>query len=123
MSQEPEQPVAPALIKAAAACDLAAAIALLHSGAAVDVEDADGRTPLWWAAQARCQHLVGVLLDAGADPFHRAHDGETPAAWISRMLAEKPDAGEADVLRRQAQAARLRAGVKVPKKPTGRDTL
>lgn len=123
MSQDPDQSVAPALINAAAACDLAAAIALLGAGAAVDVEDADGRTPLWWAAQARCQHLVHVLLDAGADPFHRAHDGETPAAWISRMLAEMPDAGESDALRRLAQATRLRAGVKIPKKPTGRDTL
>lgn len=53
-------------------------ISLEEVWATLDIPDARGRTPLWWAAQCGASQLVETLLEAGADPTIADVDGKTP---------------------------------------------
>jgi ankyrin repeat protein len=44
----------------------------------VDSVDANGRTPLWWAAWRSDRTMIQKLLDVAADPNHPDKDGVTP---------------------------------------------
>ena len=44
---------------------------LVDWGSTVDIEDEDGRTPLWYAASYGHVDCVDVLLVHGADPDHK----------------------------------------------------
>ncbi len=64
---------------------------LLRTGADVNAQDSDGRTPLGWASRAGNTEMVGLLLDKKADPNAADRKGVTPL-----MLAS--DAGHTRVL-------------------------
>ena len=49
---------------------------LLEHGADVNAQDADGRTPLMFAALSGQATYLPILLDAGADPQIRTHSGK-----------------------------------------------
>lgn len=65
------------LQSAAARGDVAGARAALQAGAAVQVRDLLGRTPLMLAARSGSHELVRVLLAAGARPADRDRQGWT----------------------------------------------
>lgn len=46
--------------------------------AMLNAQDADGYTPLYYAAAVGCITFVDLLLDAGANPYIQASDGNTP---------------------------------------------
>lgn len=53
---------------------------LLHVSAAIDVRDADGNTPLFravFSSQGKGD-VIGLLRDAGADPFLQNNHGVSP---------------------------------------------
>lgn len=57
---------------------------LLESGAQVDRRDADGRTPLSYAAERNSNvEVIRLLLDAGADPLAAGPSGRTPLAYAA----------------------------------------
>jgi ankyrin repeat protein len=51
---------------------------LLEGKAEVDLQDYNGRTPLWYAAERGHEAIVKLLLDAGADIEPKDEDGQTP---------------------------------------------
>ena len=56
---------------------------LLDYGLNPNEPNAEGRTPLFFAENAE---TVRVLLEAGASPFHQAHDGSrAPDCWSSSL--------------------------------------
>ncbi|HEX5053736.1 MAG TPA: ankyrin repeat domain-containing protein [Planctomycetota bacterium] len=59
---------------------------LLEGGAAVDEADAEGMTPLAWAAKVEHGHseVVDLLLAAGADPARTDASGHTPLQWAEQ---------------------------------------
>lgn len=58
---------------------LAAVKVLLQNGAKTNVADSRGRTPLHWAVEGRAEpEIVQLLLDAGALPLAKDHEGKTP---------------------------------------------
>jgi uncharacterized protein len=61
--------------------DLETARILITQGADVNMEQAGGYTPLHQAAAAGLTELTRLLLDAGADPGCRCHQGKTPADY------------------------------------------
>jgi len=61
--------------------DLETARILIAQGAGVNMEQAGGYTPLHQAAAAGLTDLTRLLLDAGADPGCRCHQGKTPADY------------------------------------------
>jgi uncharacterized protein len=72
----------------------AAAVAelLLDLGAPVDAEDLDGNTPLWHATirtrgEGAC---VLLLLERGADPHHRNHQGRTSVELAQALGGDWP---------------------------------
>jgi len=58
--------------------------ALLQSKAEVAVADADGLTPLHWAARAGNLEIVGLLVRAGASVNAQDGSGQTPLHWAAR---------------------------------------
>src|SRR5579864_5113292 len=58
----------------------AAAIEMIAKKAGVNLAEADGSTPLLWAANLNDQDLVVRLLKAGAEPKVRNQLGSTPLA-------------------------------------------
>jgi uncharacterized protein len=54
---------------------------LIAQGADVNMEVAGGYTPLHLAASAGLEELTRLLLEAGADPGCRCHQGKTPADY------------------------------------------
>ena len=44
---------------------------LLCLGVSVDINDNDGRTPLWFAARNGCVSCVDFLLNHGASSHHK----------------------------------------------------
>ncbi|KAF2794724.1 Cullin repeat-containing protein [Melanomma pulvis-pyrius CBS 109.77] len=54
---------------------------LLNKGLNVDLEDADGRTPLSHAAQNTDEDLVLLLLSHGASINAPDHNGKVPQSW------------------------------------------
>ena len=67
-----------ALLSAAASGDVAQTASLLDHGAAVDVRDELGRTPLMRAVMQSRLEVVRLLLDRGADPNVADNTGDTP---------------------------------------------
>jgi ankyrin repeat protein len=61
--------------------DLETARILIAQGADVNAEQAGGYTPLHQAAAAGLADLTRMLLEAGADPGCRCHQGKTPADY------------------------------------------
>jgi hypothetical protein len=61
--------------------DLETVRILLAQGADVNMEQAGGYTPLHQAAAAGQEELTRMLLEAGADPGCRCHQGKTPADY------------------------------------------
>lgn len=55
---------------------------LAAAGANLDAGDADGYTPLMWAALENRYDIVSALLEAGADPSIRSRDGDSLAELI-----------------------------------------
>jgi ankyrin repeat protein len=51
---------------------------LLDHGASVDARDAQGRTPLFWAASRGLESIATVLLQAGASCKARDKARRTP---------------------------------------------
>jgi uncharacterized protein len=54
----------------------------------------EGITPLWWLPDddAKAMAIVNLLLDAGADPSARNHEGRTAADWArQRAMTEVAD--------------------------------
>ena len=66
------------LLEAAGKGDNDAVKKLLDRGAAVNVKDPDGRTPLTEAVWGNHVAIVKLLLEKGADPGARKTDGATP---------------------------------------------
>jgi ankyrin repeat protein len=73
---------------------------LLDAGADPNAADADGMTPLHFAAAQGSVDVVRLLLDAGADPNAKSANGETPlyvavrnttpaALGVMRLLRER----------------------------------
>jgi ankyrin repeat protein len=54
---------------------------LIDQGADVNMEQAGGYTPLHQAAAAGQLELTQILLEAGANPLCRCHQGKTPADY------------------------------------------
>jgi uncharacterized protein len=83
---------------AAQGCSTAVAGLLLSRGVPVDAEDLDGNTPLWNATlRTRGEgSIIDLLVEHGADPTHRNHDGRTPAelaAALGGIRSSLPHAG------------------------------
>lgn len=85
---------------------------LLDGGANIEIEDRNGRTPLFFAVDGR---MVSLLLDAGADPLHSASGDyrnplvaylEGPIFWRS---GDPEPAQSLDAFRRMLVAARGKA--------------
>ena len=55
----------------------------LERGADVNVRDANGETPLHWAAEEGKKETVALLLEHGADVNARGEDGATPLHWAA----------------------------------------
>jgi hypothetical protein len=57
--------------------------AVLHKGAAIEAEDAHGRTAIFYylATSNVTPATLTLLLDAGANINHQAKDGRTPLMW------------------------------------------
>jgi ankyrin repeat protein len=52
---------------AAYRCDLARLVkAFIEAGARVNVKNAEGQMPLWFAEQMKCREIKGLLIQAGA---------------------------------------------------------
>jgi ankyrin repeat protein len=65
--------------------------AMIAQGAAFNVPDSDGRTPLHWALYRRRLRMVRVLIDHGADVNATAKDGETPLLIAASIPAVSPE--------------------------------
>lgn len=85
---------------AARAGDLAAVARLLATGAAVDAQDPQGRTPLLLAVAANRPDVAQALLAAGASPNVQADNRDTPwllagasgrTAILAAMIPRGPD--------------------------------
>ena len=61
---------------------------LIAQGADVNMEQAGGYTPLHQAAAAGLTELTGILLEAGANPASRCHQGKTPADYARERQHE-----------------------------------
>ena len=83
----------PGLCFAAAKNCQAAVMAFLAFGCSVDIADNYGETALFYAVLEGTWETVAVLLQAGADPNHMAHDGERPV----HMLAWRLDSFDKDI--------------------------
>jgi len=69
---------------AARDADIAEVRKLIAAGSDVNAPEADGTTPLLWAAHQNAPELVELLLDAGADPNVANSFGVTPLLEASR---------------------------------------
>lgn len=67
-------------------CTEAAAIALLESGARIDIADRKGDTPLHCTTNIKLQRLY---LDAGADPNWKNHNGESVLVRVAGKASFK----------------------------------
>jgi uncharacterized protein len=61
---------------------------LIAQGADVNMEQAGGYTPLHQAAAAGLEELTRMLLEAGANPECRCHQGKTPADYARERRHE-----------------------------------
>jgi hypothetical protein len=61
---------------------------LLDAGADVDCIDELGQTPLMWAAADHDPRIVGILLNAGANPRKRDHEGKTAIDRVPNHMME-----------------------------------
>jgi uncharacterized protein len=61
---------------------------LIAQGANVNMEQAGGYTPLHQAAAAGLEELTRMLLEAGANPECRCHQGKTPADYARERRHE-----------------------------------
>ena len=68
---------------------IAAASALVMKGAEVEARDAEGRTPLMWAASREKTELVKYLQDQGADINAKDAEGCTPLMYCQNVAAAK----------------------------------
>ena len=59
------------------------AMTLIERGDGVNGRDADGNTPLHWAADNKNSELAKLLLDRGADVNARSEEGWTPLHWAA----------------------------------------
>ena len=65
-------------------CDMGVLEALLDENPNVNAQDAKGWTPLHRAALSKHEEAVKILLRAGADPFAKNKQGDTPLETICR---------------------------------------
>ncbi|MGC2398769.1 MAG: ankyrin repeat domain-containing protein [Acidobacteriaceae bacterium] len=61
---------------------------LIDQGADVNMEQAGGYTPLHQAAAAGLAEMTRMLLEAGANPANRCHQGKTPADYARERQHE-----------------------------------
>ena len=72
---------------------------LLEHGASVNIEDAKGETPLFYAIRStitngdRKAQAIHVLMEAGADPLHANRRGETATEVADRIGVDLPVEG------------------------------
>lgn len=83
---------------------------LVEGGVDINTQNAQGCSPLHWAAGSGSISVIQFLLDMGADPHLRDHDGRSP---IDRAL----ETGDEDVIRRLVdggtKSSRPRGGVSI----------
>ncbi|WP_439493489.1 ankyrin repeat domain-containing protein [Bosea sp. (in: a-proteobacteria)] len=100
MTCSPALASGPALIEAAAAGRLDEVARLIHGGAPLDAQDAQGRSALLRAVAGDHVSVAKTLLDAGASPNTQAANRDTPwllagalgrAEIIAAMLPRRPD--------------------------------
>lgn len=100
MTCSPALATGAALIEAAAAGRLDEVARLIHAGAPLDAQDAQGRSPLLRAVAGDHVSVAKILLEAGASPNTQAANRDTPwllagalgrAEIIAAMLPRKPD--------------------------------
>jgi ankyrin repeat protein len=101
---------------------------ILRENTSVDLRDAEGRTPLWWAARRGHVEMVSLLLQEGANPDTDDCRGVKPLheaakknhATIVRMLL-KADVDLLTPKTRENRAGRRRGGEKSTKGETAVD--
>lgn len=100
MTCSPALASGPALIEAAAAGRLDEVARLIHGGAPLDAQDAQGRSALLRAVAGDHVSVANALLEAGASPNTQAANRDTPwllagalgrAEIIAAMLPHRPD--------------------------------
>ncbi len=62
-----------------------------RAGADVNLVDANGRTPLHFAIEARAELALTQLLALGANPDIRTGSGQSPRAFCEDALKQVPD--------------------------------
>ena len=102
---------ASALIIAVREGRLSVADLLLGLGAEVDATDVQGRTALWWAADADSHAAAALLLRAGGDANKADNGGVSP---YSRSQATLEDRGFSEVLALFDDAAESGGDVPLP---------
>lgn len=128
----PLPPAVSKLVSAVITNNAAAARAALASGADVNANTGEGRTPLIVAAMASRPDMVKLLLEKGADPTRRTDDPKignavTAAFWgqngeaLNRPIAEVDPQKRATALEVLRLVAAPRQGLNVTARRDGKD--
>ena len=56
---------------------------LLDSGVNPNIENMEGKTPLYWAAYTKNDKILKLLLAKGAEPNIEDNEGKTPLYWAA----------------------------------------
>ena len=78
----------PPVIHAASVPNFEAVEDYVSAGANLDARDNEGRTALIYAVATNCSPCVAALLDGGADPSVRDHDGVSAYSLAEGEIAE-----------------------------------
>jgi len=106
----------PTLLRMAERGDCSSIVALLQSRCAVDSQDSEGRTALFFAAEHGHAAMVQLLHDRKANVDHRDVLGRTPlfvsapGDAMRRLLSARCDAAAVDICKRSALFWAVHAG-------------